>query len=470
MPRKSIVLVLVRPPVGAGALPGGRGGGGPGEGGGGGAAGEAARAGRPGGGGRRGDARGVRGGRGGGGTGGGGGRKGRRRGGRGRPRGEGSNEGAPTTLLPPGPGGREERAGGPQAGGWGGLAPHVWKGGGGGPTGGNRAPAPIPWTAWPGGVGGFLGPPGGQRGHDGVFGLGGGQGLAGRGGGPPPPEGGEGFQRGGGQPHRDAPGLGGHADRSRAWNLPRRPGRHAGVRQLPEQPGRLVRAPAQGDLGRRRPRLGQEPGRPPPAQGQGVLVRRVVLDQRRRRRRRRERLQVPRRVGQPQHGDADVAVPLRPPARPLGWRSGPPTYYASKFPKDVIEHWAFFVSQNATAEAIAAQARRVFESKGFKVVYTRNVPPNDSNQTADVVQMKQAGVRSLTWRRPRQHDQAGQRHAAAELRGRPAQLGRRHVRLEHVQAHRRRRSGEHRARLRLRHVPRGGRGRRSPRSSSSSTG
>jgi ABC-type branched-subunit amino acid transport system substrate-binding protein len=84
------------------------------------------------------------------------------------------------------------------------------------------------------------------------------------------------------------------------------------------------------------------------------------------------------------------------PAAP-GWRSGPPRYYAKKFPKEVIEKMAFFYSQVPVSQAIAVQQRRVYEQAGFKVVYERGVPPNDNNQTADVVQMQRAGVRTIAF-------------------------------------------------------------------------
>ena len=82
---------------------------------------------------------------------------------------------------------------------------------------------------------------------------------------------------------------------------------------------------------------------------------------------------------------------------PPGFRAGPATWYAQHFPKEVLEHWALFVSQNAASEDIAKDVQRIYESKGFKVVYTRTVPPNDNNQAADVLQMQRAGVRSITF-------------------------------------------------------------------------
>ena len=84
------------------------------------------------------------------------------------------------------------------------------------------------------------------------------------------------------------------------------------------------------------------------------------------------------------------------PAAP-GWRSGPPRYYAKTFPKDVIEHLAFYYSQVPVSQAIAEQQRRVYEEAGFKVVYERGLPPNDNNQTADVVQMQRAGVKAIAF-------------------------------------------------------------------------
>src|SRR3954470_12204961 len=82
------------------------------------------------------------------------------------------------------------------------------------------------------------------------------------------------------------------------------------------------------------------------------------------------------------------------PAAP-GWRSGPAHFYAKKFGPDVIQHLGFFYSQVPVSEAIAKEQQRVYEQAGFKVVYSRGVPPNDNNQTADVVQMKQAGVKAV---------------------------------------------------------------------------
>lgn len=86
-----------------------------------------------------------------------------------------------------------------------------------------------------------------------------------------------------------------------------------------------------------------------------------------------------------------------PQPQPLGWRTGPAHYYAQKYGKDVIEHLAFFYSQVGAAIPLAQQEQRVYEQAGFKVVYSRGIPPNDNNQTADVVQMQRAGVRAIAF-------------------------------------------------------------------------
>jgi ABC-type branched-subunit amino acid transport system substrate-binding protein len=82
---------------------------------------------------------------------------------------------------------------------------------------------------------------------------------------------------------------------------------------------------------------------------------------------------------------------------PLGWRSGPPKYYAQKYGPQVITKTAFFYAQVGAAVALANEQRRVYEANGFHVVYSRGIPPNDNNQTADVVQMRQAGVRAIVF-------------------------------------------------------------------------
>ena len=84
------------------------------------------------------------------------------------------------------------------------------------------------------------------------------------------------------------------------------------------------------------------------------------------------------------------------PAQP-GWRAGPSKYYAQTFGKDVIEKTAFFYAQVGAAVPLAREQRRVYESNGFKIVYERAIPPNDNNQTADVVQMQRAGVRAVVF-------------------------------------------------------------------------
>lgn len=91
---------------------------------------------------------------------------------------------------------------------------------------------------------------------------------------------------------------------------------------------------------------------------------------------------------------------FNPQPQPPGWRSGPPTWYAQEYGTEVIEHWALFVSSIQSAREIAADMRKVYEAKGFTVVYTREVQPNETNFTGDVVQMRSNDVKALSWQGP----------------------------------------------------------------------
>jgi ABC-type branched-subunit amino acid transport system substrate-binding protein len=93
----------------------------------------------------------------------------------------------------------------------------------------------------------------------------------------------------------------------------------------------------------------------------------------------------------------DSPVHFGPQPAPLGWRSGPPKYYAQKYGKEVIEKLAFFYSNVGAAVPIANEMKRVYQEAGFKIAYERGVGPNDSQQTADVIQMQRAGVRAIAF-------------------------------------------------------------------------
>lgn len=84
------------------------------------------------------------------------------------------------------------------------------------------------------------------------------------------------------------------------------------------------------------------------------------------------------------------------PQRP-GWRTGGLNYFKQRYPREVIEHAAQFVAAIQSAREIAADQRRVMEALGYKIVYSREVQPNETNFTGDVIQMRNRGVRMLTF-------------------------------------------------------------------------
>jgi ABC-type branched-subunit amino acid transport system substrate-binding protein len=88
---------------------------------------------------------------------------------------------------------------------------------------------------------------------------------------------------------------------------------------------------------------------------------------------------------------------FNPQPQPDGWRGGPPKWYAQRYGNNVIKKLAFFVSSVESARAIARHQRAVYEDAGFEVVYTREVAPNETNYTGDVVQMQRAGVQAIAW-------------------------------------------------------------------------
>jgi ABC-type branched-subunit amino acid transport system substrate-binding protein len=84
------------------------------------------------------------------------------------------------------------------------------------------------------------------------------------------------------------------------------------------------------------------------------------------------------------------------PIRP-GWRKGLYNEIKAKYGKPVIEKVAFFVSSIQSARQIAADQRKVMESLGYKIVYTREIGPNETNFTSDVIQMRNQGVKMLAY-------------------------------------------------------------------------
>lgn len=88
---------------------------------------------------------------------------------------------------------------------------------------------------------------------------------------------------------------------------------------------------------------------------------------------------------------------ISPQPQPDGWRSGPPRFFARRFPKEVREHWALFGSAVESTRAIRRGMQAIYERFGFKVVYFREIEPNRQSFTGDVIQMQREGVRSLSW-------------------------------------------------------------------------
>jgi ABC-type branched-subunit amino acid transport system substrate-binding protein len=88
---------------------------------------------------------------------------------------------------------------------------------------------------------------------------------------------------------------------------------------------------------------------------------------------------------------------ISPQPQPDGWRSGPPKWFAKKYPKEVIEHWALFGASVESTRAIRRGMEEIYKRNGFKRVYFREVQPNEQNFTGDVIQMQREGVRSLSW-------------------------------------------------------------------------
>ncbi len=82
---------------------------------------------------------------------------------------------------------------------------------------------------------------------------------------------------------------------------------------------------------------------------------------------------------------------------PPGWETGPAKYYMKTFGPKPMKTTALFVSAVETARISARRERAVLESLGYKVVYTREVQPNEPNYTGDVIQMKSANVDTVMW-------------------------------------------------------------------------
>ncbi len=88
---------------------------------------------------------------------------------------------------------------------------------------------------------------------------------------------------------------------------------------------------------------------------------------------------------------------INPQPTPYGWRAGPPTWYAKRFPAAVREKWALFGATVESTRDIRRGMQAVYEQLGFKVVYFAEIEPNRQNFTGDIIQMQREGVRALSY-------------------------------------------------------------------------
>lgn len=78
----------------------------------------------------------------------------------------------------------------------------------------------------------------------------------------------------------------------------------------------------------------------------------------------------------------------------VGWRTGGLLYYKQHYP-DAIKHVGTLVGDVASAKDSAAAQRGVAEKLGYVYTYSRTYEPTETDFTADVVRMRQQGVRMV---------------------------------------------------------------------------
>jgi ABC-type branched-subunit amino acid transport system substrate-binding protein len=98
------------------------------------------------------------------------------------------------------------------------------------------------------------------------------------------------------------------------------------------------------------------------------------------------------------------AVPLN-----GGWETGPLQYFKTKFPKDV-DGVGTIVSNVGSAQEDWVGEKYVMQKLGYKIVYDPSIPVTQTDFTANVVAMKNAGVKILFI------DQLPQNYASALLK------------------------------------------------------
>ncbi len=119
-------------------------------------------------------------------------------------------------------------------------------------------------------------------------------------------------------------------------------------------------------------------------------------------------------------GMPDVSVVLDPTTNKLpnvysavplngGWETGPLEYFKQKFPDDV-DAVGTIVSNTASAQQDWVGEKYVMEKLGYKVIYDPSIPVTQTDFTANVVAMKNAGVKIIFI------DQLPQNYASALLK------------------------------------------------------
>jgi ABC-type branched-subunit amino acid transport system substrate-binding protein len=78
----------------------------------------------------------------------------------------------------------------------------------------------------------------------------------------------------------------------------------------------------------------------------------------------------------------------------MGWRTGPLNYFKSKFPDSVTKVGAIYGDVPASVASYQGW-KAAADSAGYKVVYERGFSPTETDFTADVVRMRQSGVKMV---------------------------------------------------------------------------
>jgi ABC-type branched-subunit amino acid transport system substrate-binding protein len=77
-----------------------------------------------------------------------------------------------------------------------------------------------------------------------------------------------------------------------------------------------------------------------------------------------------------------------------GWQLGPLEYYKAHFPQ-AVKHVGTLVAGVPSSEAQAAGEQAAMVHEGFSIVYSRTYGPLETDFTADVIKMQQAGVQAV---------------------------------------------------------------------------